>query len=94
MRSDPSADRRLGVTSAGNDGASRLDLQLPDWRRRRPPSSAPHFVIQHHAATSDHYDFRLAVDDVLFVLGGAQGALDESEGQAHGPPHRGPSAGL
>jgi DNA ligase D-like protein (predicted 3'-phosphoesterase) len=65
MRSDPSTDGRPGVTSAGNNGASRLDLPLPDWHRRRQPPYAPHFVIQHHAATSDHYDFRLAVDDVL-----------------------------
>ncbi|MCI4674143.1 DNA polymerase ligase N-terminal domain-containing protein [Candidatus Mycolicibacterium alkanivorans] len=65
MRSDPSADRRPGVTSAGNGEASRPNLQLPGWRRRHQPPHAPHFVIQHHAATSDHYDFRLAVGDVL-----------------------------
>src|ERR1700756_248536 len=29
----------------------------------RPPASS--FVIQHHAARSDHYDFRLEIDGVL-----------------------------
>jgi DNA ligase D-like protein (predicted 3'-phosphoesterase) len=33
-------------------------------RRGRTPK-APHFVIQHHAASTDHYDFRLEIDGAL-----------------------------
>jgi DNA ligase D-like protein (predicted 3'-phosphoesterase) len=36
--------------------------RAPGWRRG---PKAPRFVIQKHAATSLHYDFRLEVDDTL-----------------------------
>jgi len=55
-RADPLADYR-GKRNVRRSGE-------PAGRRRRRRSE-PLFVVQHHLATSDHYDFRLEVDGVL-----------------------------
>jgi DNA ligase D-like protein (predicted 3'-phosphoesterase) len=37
----------------------------PRGHGARSHETDPHFVIQHHLATADHYDFRLEIDGVL-----------------------------
>lgn len=54
------ADRRLDEYRRRRDFARTAE---PDERGDAEPGSR--FVIQHHAASSDHYDFRLEVGGVL-----------------------------
>ena len=37
----------------------------PSGEEVPPPGDSPRFVIQHHDASSEHYDFRLEIDGVL-----------------------------
>jgi DNA ligase D-like protein (predicted 3'-phosphoesterase) len=50
-----------------SDYNRKRDFRASKEPRGRPGkrSAEPHFVIQHHLATADHYDFRLEIDGVL-----------------------------
>ncbi len=46
-------------------GKRNFDSTTEPKGRRRRSGGDPHFVIQHHLASSDHFDFRLEIDGVL-----------------------------
>ena len=46
-------------------GMRDLDASPEPAGDGRPPSDRPVFVVQKHDASSLHYDFRLAAEDVL-----------------------------
>ncbi len=58
---------RLGPYRAKRDASKTAEpgLRGAGGRRRRTGRAAPRFVLQKHAASSLHYDFRLEVDGTL-----------------------------
>ena len=66
----------------------------PPARSRSRPSKRRRFVIQKHAATRLHYDFRLELDGVFKSWAVTQGPVARSARQAAGGRGRGSSARL
>ncbi|HEU0238227.1 MAG TPA: DNA polymerase ligase N-terminal domain-containing protein [Micromonosporaceae bacterium] len=67
----PSGRRVAPKRSTANDGKLAEYHRKRDFTKTPEPQGGerrdgePGFVIQHHLATADHYDFRLEVDGVL-----------------------------
>ncbi len=92
-----------GSADSDYDGALRGTpwYALKEYRDKRAPDAArahranspegqrkaPHFVIQHHAAISDHYHFG-SRSTVRWRPGRCPRAIDEPEGQTDGPTDR------
>ena len=76
--------------------------QKRDFRKTAEPSGDTsrrtaggyRYLIQKHAATRLHFDFRLELDGVLLSWAVPNGPSLEPEGQAPRGPHRGPPARL
>ena len=88
-----SRESRWPSTTASGTSASPASRRATRPRSRRADGALA-FVIQKHAATRLHYDFRLELNGVLLELVRPQGPEPRPQGEAAGRPRRGSPARL
>ncbi len=69
MKTAPTTERGLAKYNAMRDFGTTAEPS----GELRPTKGGRSFVIQQHAATAMHYDFRLELDGVLPLVGCAKG---------------------